>query len=440
MQDNPPGYTISALAAASGADYTETALGVAAILGGIAGPNAGLEGPLGELIHPGVNLVVAGSDPSWSRLDELLVEPVSACQRALHGLCQDADSTRLDTRQKSMVHDQTHAAIKGSQEALAGSARVAFVSRNRDIQALRQPYFQLRSPDRATLLRALPDALDSTLLVHYGDELFDHLVEKRPGKEWMQLGELLASGVTGRDIATPKQVQTMRGQLVITTTRCVLGKALAGGNPVIQNLLRHSVLLTPSTTSTPCNMSSNNLKVGYQRYYTAVKAVLQARRGGTGFRLALKPVVIQTFQELCRELQNWFQQLPAGVKPFFSEVLSLPFRLHWAFTATLHPLESDEWVLPFTLSTTWQALTRQRDLLQSMITDAEAEAQRQAGVTMLWKLADQPLTFRDLLRRYGLQRRDLHEPVLRELITQGFVCSHNGLLEISPQGRSQLAA
>jgi hypothetical protein len=44
-----------------------------------------------------------------------------------------------------------------------------------------------------------------------------------------------------------------------------------------------------------------------------------------------------------------------------------------------------------------------------------------------------------LIRRYPVQRKELHEPVIMELITSGLVAEQpGGVLEVSPAGRAQL--
>ena len=58
-----PGFTIGALALASGTSFLDAALGVATVPGGIAGSIAGIDGAAGDFIYSGLKLFVVGS--SW---------------------------------------------------------------------------------------------------------------------------------------------------------------------------------------------------------------------------------------------------------------------------------------------------------------------------------------------------------------------------------------
>ena len=66
--------------------------------------------------------------------------------------------------------------------------------------------------------------------------------------------------------------------------------------------------------------------------------------------------------------------------------------------------------------------------------DAEAVRIEQKATEMLWKLSEvEPCTFRELVRKYAVQRRELHEPILNHLVETGKVLrlddSHLGLAE-----------
>ena len=52
-----PGLCIGALAMASGTDFVDAALGVATVLGGIAGPMAAIDGPSQSRVAEGIGTV-----------------------------------------------------------------------------------------------------------------------------------------------------------------------------------------------------------------------------------------------------------------------------------------------------------------------------------------------------------------------------------------------
>jgi hypothetical protein len=305
-----PGYAIGAIATASGADFLDAAIGVAAVLGGIAGPSAGLEGPAGDLIHPGVNLAVAGQNsPSWCRLEELLLEPLIACQRMFRDLSRAASPARLDHLQFSYTAGGTNDIAERSKAGLFANpgASAQCVDPNRHIDALRRPSFFLRSPDSNTLRAALPEVMDAAAFLHYGEELFTHLLDKRPGKEWSQL----AAALSGSDQpferdkrVGPGRIDIVKACLLVTSTRECLRDALAFDGAAIQRILQGSVLLDPGRCAPTAKMEPQNIRWGYQTYYNTIKEVLDARRAGTGFQLAVKPETA-ALHEFTGELQDW---------------------------------------------------------------------------------------------------------------------------------------
>ena len=258
----------------------------------------------------------------------------------------------------------------------------------------------------------------------------------------------LAAAIVGRDEFNardkrggPGSLDAFRAHLLVTTTRDEISEALTSANDAVQRIVRHSLLLEPSMTARAMPIVPQDIKWGYNAFYRAVKGVLDARRSGQGFQLVPKPEVLDGLHAFAGELQDWCREMPARLQPYFAKTLSLPHRLHWAFVATLAPREPDEWVLPFTLAATRQILERQRRLLDDILTDAETVEHRRARVTMLWKLADKPLSMRDLLRRYRVQKLEVHEPVASELIAENLVLRHpDGLLGLTDEGRTHLAA
>jgi hypothetical protein len=93
-------------------------------------------------------------------------------------------------------------------------------------------------------------------------------------------------------------------------------------------------------------------------------------------------------------------------------------------------------VLPFTLAATRQLLERQKQFLEELVADADAAEHRRARAVMLQKLSAGPCMFRDLLRKYSVQRRDVHQPVLNELVSDGLIrLRGDGYLELSEAGR-----
>ena len=141
------------------------------------------------------------------------------------------------------------------------------------------------------------------------------------------------------------------------------------------------------------------------------------------------------------EIADWQARLLEPLRPYFRHATTLPYRLHWACISTLCRGETDEWISLFAHYATVEILRRQEAYLRSALNSVEQERHQQARIAMLRKLAGGPCLFRDLLRRYSVQKREIHEPILTELVNDGLVSLRSdGWIEISQEGRARLAA
>ena len=163
-----PGVAISALAVATGVHRFDIALGLAAVLGAIAGPDAGPKSALGDLIDPAFHLVAAADhSASWHRLEDLLFEPVAACQRRLREISRLTSAARLDHHQFSRFADHTDEIIEFTKPQIYGDPGIPTppVYPGQHVAAFRTPTFYLRAPDETTWAKAQPEILHSQALV-----------------------------------------------------------------------------------------------------------------------------------------------------------------------------------------------------------------------------------------------------------------------------------
>ena len=74
--------------------------------------------------------------------------------------------------------------------------------------------------------------------------------------------------------------------------------------------------------------------------------------------------------------------------------------------------------------------------------NAESERIERKAAEMLWKLLEvEPASFRDLMRKYPVQRRDVHEPVLNHLVESGKVLRlDDNRLRLTDDARAELVA
>jgi hypothetical protein len=439
-----PGYILSSITVLGRARLLESTLTTAALLSSIAGPEAAVEGPGGELIYPGLNIITTGRDTASSkRLRELLVEPIIACQRQFREISRSLSPAKLDHLEFSPFDDGTEDFIRRSRMT-GGDITGSPSPHNPEMAAFRRPTFLLQSPDLQTIRKALPEVLNGSALI-LSDTLFE-----QPGtdKEAESLFRELAELIAGRDRPAegvdkrvgPGRIEMYRGHLFASATKEVIREVLTGYNTSRQ-VLQHCLLLdTAALPPGKARMDWDKVRLGYSWYYDCVKRILNARRNGGGLQWRLTPVAAEQLHEFTGELNDWSSALSEPLKPFFADLLSFSYRLYWA-CATTEVGQDSEWVLPFTIETTRKFVEHQKVFLNELIEAAETNEHRKARVTMLRKLSERACIFRDLLRRYSVQRRDVHEPVLNDLISEGLIrLRHDGLLELSDKGKEELAA
>ncbi len=442
-----PGAAIRSLAYTAQIGDEEAALGVAAVLGGIAGPKAKLAGPAGESIRPGLNLLVAGADaPWWNRAQDLLLDPALAMQQACREMSSALDPERLDVLQYGRFEysntDRIVEAVKGDSCLEQEYLRPHF-------SALRHPTFALHNPDPADFPKLVAEVLDNAALIIYPDgQLFAEVAHPRPAKKWASVAAQIAAMVSGTDhVYTPvgKQgpgrIATARGTLLMTCTRDQLCQALGSDDQALQQILQNSIMLDCPSPEGSKPLPVDYLREGYKMFYLGVQKVLETRRAGGGIGWDANAYAnMELLHGFELEIQQWVAQLADRLKPFFRHALKLPYQLLWAFALVTGYRESHDWVLPFAMHVTSETLKRQAALLTDLMEAAEKTDYEHARTVMLRKLNEKPRMFRDLLRSYSVQRRDIHEPVLQSLVDDGLVRLRNdGLLELSSYGKQLVA-
>jgi hypothetical protein len=90
------GRAIASVALDSRLTPVDTAVALATVLSNLAGPRACIRGVAGEPISPRINAIVAGLDnPSWVRIQELIIGPIEAKQRTCREFSQSLSPERL---------------------------------------------------------------------------------------------------------------------------------------------------------------------------------------------------------------------------------------------------------------------------------------------------------------------------------------------------------
>ena len=393
------------------------------------------------MIRPGSNTVAAAHDSApWQRLEELLLGPVSDCQKLLRSLSRAASIERLDYRQHSRYADRTREIVELSQLDVFPEEGLPqpYVLPEAHIAVLRTPTVFLRLPDKSTWKKALPEAMSASLLVWDNGRLFSQLVVKPSAKGPPPFAAHLAMAAVGCDQPIerdphegPGRIDTVEAHLLITTGRGQVRDALAANDETLQRLLYTCTFVDPPREVPAVTLNMDEVRLGYEAYLRAVKAVLHARRQGPGYQVAPAPEIHAQIAPLTAKIRTWCDDLPPRLQPFFARSLSLPYRLYWALMVTRSPGETSQGLIPFLFHAVQKHLMRQKKFLEEALLAAEAAERESARQVMIEKLASGPCLLRELLRRYSVQRRAVHQPVLDALI-------HDGVVQQRDDGRLEL--
>lgn len=476
MKDTPYyGYCISTLSSLSGVPPGDTALQVAAILGGVSGAMAGLVTAGDEFQHPGFNLInLAGDSPRHKRLQHILLGPLSHYQRQWRETSHATPRSALDLLDKEgwlpgsaaeqALNNRTgyHAqkrdedrmqemgkqameaalertpwsefpepAVTGDPLSRLGGSSMASLE-YRLSQLLRQPSFMLDSPAPSHLKSMINEVHDRALLVVDRDgSLLESLFHEGASSKITQARRIMLRTVTGGDETFPAfrknqgpgSIQTVTGSLLASIPMETFRELVPGDGPNdMKKLLRHTLLTGPNGEESYPGCKADAYFVGYKNYRDCLKMALEARRSGRGFTLKLDAASQKKFLALQAEFIERIEQAPASLKQYVGHLWNLPSAICWSLMTVLLPDEKADWCMDSALHLANHALDRHLLLLQSVVThQANAELEYRAAKMLAHILRMEPCNFRDVMRCYSKQTKALHEPVLDYLISEGKV-------------------
>ena len=291
----------------------------------------------------------------------------------------------------------------------------------------------------------MPETMGASLFVTDDGSLFTDLLTKTAAKGPTPFPtRLVTAATTGSDqfIERDKQygpgrIDTVTARLLVSAGREQIRDGLAADHPVLRHLLQNSVFVDPPREGPGVTLKGDGMRLGHEAYQQAVKAVLLARRNGAGYQITAKPEIAEALHKVSENIRIWCDRLPPKLQPFFAHSLRLPYALCWAFSATRALGETNQGLLPFITHATSRHLRLQKEFLEKQMLAAEAAEQDRARQVMLQKLASiVPCPMRELMRRYPVQRRALHQPVLDALVSEGKVrLLGDGRLELADTGR-----
>lgn len=473
---------IAALTILSGVPEEDIAVQVASVFTAIGGPHAGLVTLGDEFQSVGFHLLHLGGDSARQRrLIDLLLRPLRFVQEDLLEYSRLAPSEQLDWMGKAFVRDKRsdeYLPFDPSEERVEGAAREdVFYLADLSSQAtsLSSPWRRQKDVDLFmdeigcnTLLpvdgihRHLPGypmlsqsyvgrnegrclydpivffdnpAVEALQMPWKGVDRNSPLILDETGKLWEEACQskvgrkLLASLLKERAFVDPSASSKERhrsgqAQLLSVVTE-KLGRRLLS-EPELESCLSTTLL---AGSPLPRNQQDGEINPeqianGCEHYRRTIEELVRFRRLDAlalwGKKMNAKVAV--EFHLRQSEFVAKLETVDADERPFTAELSNLLTSLVWTLSQ-LSPereITSDQ----VSLAMTWAEAAMRNHLrtLREFKRDAEAEQIERKAAEMLWKLHEvEPATFRDLMRKYPVQRRDVHEPVLNHLVESGKV-------------------
>lgn len=492
------GDAVAALAGLSGTSEVSAAIQSCNFLAALAGPRGGLVG-LGGEVHPiGTSMISLGADsPAQARLTELLISPLRYLQEDLIEYNRRVDPGWLSRMSTMLVDPNLHGhgerrPVREEERAeaelrhVAGRAeksaqvvseshpldRRAAFRRERELsdeehnaramfaamsplakvdyegmipfneaRCLREPLVLLESPDAKVLLHGMGQVdRQSPLVIDADGRLLGGIF----GKPRHKAAEVIEGFLTGRCTRAVGGggVSPGRGVLLSVIDRDRLAGWLAGSGT--NGHLCRALLAEPGQTAGaiegPYDLGS--IERGYAHYRQTVRSVLRLRRlDAPGVAPILEPPVALEFFRRQREFQNRIDEVESYLKSFAASFIYLPATALWSLQH-LSAASDDRELVPRAFHLAEEAMRMHLGLMKQGLEAGQLQSMEEDGLNMLRKLAQsEPCRIRDLLRRYDIQRKSLHEPVLEHLIETNRVRRvQKGLLQLTEQGRHELEA
>ena len=493
------GPSIAALSELSGVSPHHVVIQSAAVLTGVGGPHAGLLTLGQEFQSAGFHVISrAGESPQQHRLCELLLNPLRFIQEDLLNYSRWVPERKL--KELSAEHyegrpeyrytarrpseEENESLLRESvfflaQETTEASAKISPWARLREIRyqqrqhesggmdretfsslcsfvrsfpermigrdeerKLREPLILLDSPSVETVRQSM-GAVDqsSPLIFDGGGALLEGASQPSASQAKKQLEAILVNrsavgaGESGKTGYWPGQ-----SQLFSVTSERVIGGLL--GTQGFKSHLAHALVVdAPSSElETGMTVDPGEIESGYEAYRSALRGLLRLRRlDAMGLYPDLDRKGSIAFAEAQREFAQKIDEVDAAMRPHAARFFGLPVSILWTLR-NLNSERSFDSLIPVAMEVSELAMREHLEKLLELQNAGESDAIELKAVEMLNKLVDaEPCSFRDLLRKYAIQRRAVHEPVLKHLVDTGKVQKiDGGQLRLSDAAREEL--
>ena len=424
------GSAIGGLAAATGTSCNLVGLAISSILGGLAGPTAFVEGPLGEPLHPGFNLIIADNDPNWHQLQRVVLGAVESLQRQLREIGQISTE---DSITRKPFEDGNRNLGKEIRECFdkhmdQASPVAAILDHARPGLALRLPSMVMNSPTPESFAAGIEEILDREVAVYYPHGgLFQEIAKLSPSRRWHQFLGQLVQALEGSDASFQPicensgfgSLSMLRARLLMTCNASHIRVALASNNSDVQRFLNQCLIIRPKRWSAAPSIRPLELKGVYSSYASAVKNVMANRRCGQSAQLTVDAAGYDILSQYSDFLRAKAASIDLPGHPWI--IMDLHWKLMWSMKV-LYPRAADIAAAAIAVHLGHCAINEHLALVSEERQMHETQAAEKARKIMLSKLRELgDVTVRDLLRTYNNQRKDLHLPVLEGLIQQGLI-------------------
>lgn len=497
-KENPDfGEAVSALAVLSHNSEVQTAIQATNFLAALAGPRGGLVG-LGGEVHPiGSSMISVGDDSAeQARLTELLFAPLRFLQvdlidysarvdpklrnRLATSLadphCKDyggrravVDEVRVETELKhatgqaqksaqmvssshpvdryenfkrdySMTEEERARDTRMAEESPFAKINYETMLEYNEARCLCEPLVFLENPDSQLLQQGMGEVdRQSPLVLDSESRLLARVFAKNPDK----VAEVVEGLLSGRGTRATSKVgaRPSRGILYSVADRTHLAQWIS--TPESGRLLRRTLLVDP-TSKEEDGGNTFDLEVirrGYDQFRKAVKGVLRLRRlDAPGIAPILDNRTAEKFFHAQRNFHQQIGEVEPRLKPFAANFVHLPATMLWSLEKLCEGRETQD-LLPMAIYLADSALHTHLNLVETGLDTGKLQRLEEECRKMLRKLyQSEPCRFRELQRKYDVQRKSILEPVLEHLIETNRVQKiEKGILRTTERGRSELA-
>ena len=420
------------LAASTGTSPESAALSSAALLGGIAGPDAHILGPADNPVGPNFNLLVTGGeDASWQRLQQLILGPVESLQARLRVMSRAVHPERVaeieNRRGAKNITQELHAAV--GREFPDNGLPLGPLDGLRANVALRQPSVLLSSPSPEIFKQGVEEVLDRHVLITYtAGLLFEELARLAPSRQWLDLLKTIVAALDGHDDRFERthtnegygRLAALRATLLMTCKESQAVQAMGSSNSEVQRLLSQCLVLRPRFGTPAVSESREYLRGGFGAYTAAATDVLSSRRSGDGVQFKVTDADYELLVGYTAYLQSVLPKVQS--LPQQAWALDLPWKISWAMMVLKGKMEPGDWCVPYAIHVAHTALLEHSAFSRQEHKKLQDREEERARLVMLNKLAKLgPCQLRQLLRTFKVQRKALYEPVLDGLISEGLI-------------------